>query len=136
MAHRAFLWGGSLRKSAWEPDECYAIGGKKERPDLAIEVIWTSGGLDKLDVYRGLGIGELWLWSDNVISVYVLRNDGYERISESEVVPGIDLALAAELIARGESQSSTLRSSRLCESVDSRARRNPPGSMCRIFQSI
>lgn len=92
-----------------EPDECYAIGGKKDRPDLAIEVIWTSGGLDKLEVYRGLGIGELWLWNDNAISVYVLRGADYERVPKSEAVPGIDLALIAELIARGESQSTTLR---------------------------
>jgi Uma2 family endonuclease len=30
-----------------EPDECYVIGRARGRPDLAIEVIWTSGGLDK-----------------------------------------------------------------------------------------
>lgn len=31
-----------------------------ERPHLAIEVVWTSGGLDKLDVYRKLGVREVW----------------------------------------------------------------------------
>jgi len=33
---------------AIEPDECYIIGDPrgKDRPDLAIEVIWTSGGID------------------------------------------------------------------------------------------
>lgn len=32
-----------------EPDECYVLGeDDAERPHLAIEVVWTSGGLDKL----------------------------------------------------------------------------------------
>lgn len=47
-----------------EPDECYVLDGQLgpdgqldvERPDLAIEVFWTSGGLDKLEIYRGLGV--------------------------------------------------------------------------------
>ena len=48
-----------------EPDECYCIGELKEIPDLAIEVILTSGGLDKLDVYKGLEIPEVLLWQNN-----------------------------------------------------------------------
>src|ERR1043166_714180 len=42
-----------------EPDECYAVGAAKESPDLAVEVIWTHGGLDKREVYRGLGVREV-----------------------------------------------------------------------------
>ena len=36
-----------------EPDECYVLGDARgrDRPDLAIEVVWTSGALDKLAVY-------------------------------------------------------------------------------------
>ena len=35
-----------------EPDECYVFGDapNPRRPDLAIEVIWTSGGLDKQEI--------------------------------------------------------------------------------------
>ena len=44
-----------LRARALEPDECYSLSlGEPSRPDLAIEVIWTSGGIDKLEVYRKL----------------------------------------------------------------------------------
>ena len=34
------------RQSGVEPDECYIVGAdqSRERPDLAIEVVWTSGG--------------------------------------------------------------------------------------------
>ncbi|MGB7416784.1 MAG: Uma2 family endonuclease, partial [Thermosynechococcaceae cyanobacterium] len=31
-----------------EPDESYNIGTKKDRADIAIEVVLTSGGIDKL----------------------------------------------------------------------------------------
>lgn len=41
-----------------EPDECYARGGDKDIPDLALEVVVTKDALDKLEVYRGLGVGE------------------------------------------------------------------------------
>jgi Uma2 family endonuclease len=45
-----------------EPDECYSIGHAGEGPDLAIEVVWTAGGLDRLEIYRGLGVREVWVW--------------------------------------------------------------------------
>src|SRR5437762_2341085 len=47
-----------------EPDECYVFGPPRgaTRPDLAIEVIWTSGGMNKLSIYRKLGVAEVWIW--------------------------------------------------------------------------
>ena len=47
-----------------EPDECYVFGDAPdpERPDLAIEVVWTRGGIDKREIYRALGVRELWFW--------------------------------------------------------------------------
>ena len=46
-----------------EPDECYCLGGKKELPDIAIEVVITSGNVDKLEIYKGLGVQEVWFWN-------------------------------------------------------------------------
>jgi Uma2 family endonuclease len=56
-------------------DECYIVGPdqNKEVPDLALEVVWTSGGLDKLEIYRRLGVGEVWIWKDGRITVHALR---------------------------------------------------------------
>jgi Uma2 family endonuclease len=46
-----------------EPDECYVFGtGEVDRPQLAIEVVWTHGRIDKLDIYRLLGVAEVWYW--------------------------------------------------------------------------
>jgi Uma2 family endonuclease len=76
-----------------EPDECYIFGDPRgvQRPHLAIEVIWTSGGLDKREIYRKLGVAELWFWRRGRIVVHVLRGETYEETPHSEVLPGIDL---------------------------------------------
>ena len=42
-----------------EPDECYCLGTLAEIPDIAIEIALTSGGIDKLEVYRGLQVPEV-----------------------------------------------------------------------------
>lgn len=74
-----------------EPDESYCLGTRKSIPDLAIEVIVTSGGIDILEIYRRVGVREVWFWQDGVISVYCLRETGYELISNSEVLPELNL---------------------------------------------
>jgi Uma2 family endonuclease len=85
-----------------EPDECYVFGQVPEpqRPDLAIEVVWTSGGLNKLEVYRKLGVREVWYWRKGRIQVHLLRGERYEEASASEVVSGIDLEQLASFIDR------------------------------------
>ena len=75
-------------------DECYVFGPepkRKRRPDVAIEVIWTAGGIDKLNVYRKLGVREIWFWKDGRIHVHVLRGTRYEAAAGSEALAGIDL---------------------------------------------
>lgn len=74
-----------------EPDESYCLGTRKSVPDLAIEVIVTSGGIDILEIYRRVGVREVWFWQDGVISVYCLRETGYELVSNSEVLPELNL---------------------------------------------
>lgn len=70
-----------------EPDECYCLGQKKEFPDLAIEIVLTRGLVDKLDIYRGLGVTEVWVWDAEQFRVYHLREDRYEQRSASELLP-------------------------------------------------
>ena len=85
-----------------EPGECYVFGEVREpvRPDLAIEVVWTSGGLDKLEIYRKLGVREVWFWRRGQLTAHVLRGDAFVASSESEVLPGIDLAELASFLDR------------------------------------
>jgi Uma2 family endonuclease len=76
-----------------EPDECYSIGPAGEMPDLAVEVIWTSGGLDRLEIYRRLGVREVWVWKEAHIGIFALRRDRWEPIGRSELLPQLDVAL-------------------------------------------
>jgi Uma2 family endonuclease len=85
-----------------EPDECYILGSDqgKPAPDLAIEVVWTSGGINKLEIYRRLGIGEVWFWKDDAIRVYRLVGSRFEEAERSGVFPNLDLALLTSLLDR------------------------------------
>ena len=85
-----------------EPDECYVFSGAPDptRPDLAIEVVWTSGGINKLDVYRALGVREVWYWRKGRITPFVLRAQAYEEVQTSEALPEIDLAELGSFLDR------------------------------------
>ena len=84
-----------------EPDECYIVGEHdSDRPDLAIEVVWTSGGINKLEVYRSLGVREVWYWRLGKITIHLLRDDVYEQAAASTALPGIDLEQLASFLDR------------------------------------
>jgi Uma2 family endonuclease len=74
-----------------EPDESYCLGERKPIPDIAIEITVTSGGIDVLEIYRRIGVQEVWFWEDGVISVYCLRSTAYELVRQSELLPELDL---------------------------------------------
>ncbi|NJM86529.1 MAG: Uma2 family endonuclease [Hydrococcus sp. RU_2_2] len=90
-----------------EPDESYCITTEKDFPDLAIEVVITSGGINRLELYRRLGVREVWFWQNNNFSIYHLREEipsqfvptfGYEQITYSELLPDLDMNLLAECV--------------------------------------
>jgi Uma2 family endonuclease len=78
---------------SFEPDESYYMGEQKEHPDLAVEVVVTSGSIKKLEKYKRLKIAEVWFWENNQLSIYHLREEEYENISESELLPDLDINL-------------------------------------------
>ena len=64
-----------------EADKSYELGTDRERPDLAIEVVVTRGGIDKLEAYKRLQIPEVWFWENSRVSLYALRHQPYEEIA-------------------------------------------------------
>jgi Uma2 family endonuclease len=97
------------RARALEPDECYSLSlGRPASPDLAIEVVWTSGGIDKLEVYRGLGVREVWFWREGGIEISVLTGDQYEPRERSVLLPDLDLVELARHIDP-ENQTESVR---------------------------
>ena len=87
-----------VKAASFEPDDSYYIGNKKEHPDLAIEVVITSGGRGKLEKYRRFSIAEVWFWERNRIFVYSLRGGEYELSDRSELLPDLDLALLTRCV--------------------------------------
>ncbi|MEL6495855.1 MAG: Uma2 family endonuclease, partial [Cyanobacteria bacterium J06623_7] len=80
---------GQTRLNAWrqagrEPDLAYAFATDKDLPDLAVEVIFSSGDVETLKAsYQNIGISELWIWQDNKITFYVLEADKYSVVESS-----------------------------------------------------
>jgi Uma2 family endonuclease len=83
-----------------EPDESFCIGERKQFPDLAIEVTVTSGGINKLEIYQGLQIPEVWFYQSNHFSLYHIKQDGsgYQEIAQSQIFPNLDLNLMAQYV--------------------------------------
>jgi len=84
-----------------EPDECYVFGSdyrNATRPHLAIEVVWTHGSINKLEVYRMLGVREVWYWSRGRIQPHELVDEQYQAIDASKVLAGINLRELARFI--------------------------------------
>ena len=83
-------------KTRREPDESYNLGTKKSIPDLILEITVTSGGINKLEIYKRLGIPEVWFWEDGLLSVYCLQAGEYQKVTKSFLLPELDLELLAK----------------------------------------
>lgn len=66
-------------------------GEDRDVPDIALEVVVTHRSLDKLEVYRGLGVREVWIFEAGQFRIVVLRGGQYEVARASEVLPEVDL---------------------------------------------
>lgn len=84
-----------------EPDECWTLDRrlvKGEFPDIVLEVIETSPLLDKLDVYDGFAVPEVWLFEAGAFALYRRRKKGgYDKIAKSAFLPQLDFELIAKL---------------------------------------
>lgn len=103
-------------KRGAEADECYTANrraSERDRPDIAIEVIWTSGGIDKLEVYRKLGVREVWYYERGTLRFFALRGESYAAIPRSEFLPQLPLKLIlAGMLDPSQSQTAAVRALR------------------------
>lgn len=59
-------------------------------PDLAIEVDITRSSLDRMGIYAGLGVSEVWRYDGQSLSIWVLEADRqYHPRAESPSFPGL-----------------------------------------------
>ena len=81
-----------------EADKSYKLGPNREFPDLAVEVVVTSGGINKLEAYKRLQIPEVWFWENGALRMYSLGADGYAEVDRSLVLPDLDIVLLGRCI--------------------------------------
>lgn len=99
------------KKRGAEPDECYCVGrqiDEGEFPDIVLEVIHTKPVLDKLEVYRGFDVPEVWLFQDGAFEIYRLADGTYTRVERSGFLPDLEFSLIARLAIRPD-QDEALR---------------------------
>jgi Uma2 family endonuclease len=99
-------WKNAPKEQGVEADECYYIAsearvrgrpeidlGVNPPPDLAVEVELTSTWIDKMPIYAGLGIREVWRYDGKTLHVEQLQADGsYARQTRSSAFPFLPLA--------------------------------------------
>jgi Uma2 family endonuclease len=90
----------ALKEAGAEPDESWCIGEEKEFPDLVLEIALTSGGINKLKIYRRFKVPEVWFWRGNKLEMFGLNKSGdYEPLRRSRLLPGLDVALLERCVA-------------------------------------
>jgi Uma2 family endonuclease len=102
----------ALEARGLDPDECYVLDRDlhdDETPDIALEVVISSGGVDKREVYRGLGVHEVWFWRDGRFHLFALSADGYHEQPRSALVPALDFEELAVFAEQADQHAALLR---------------------------
>ncbi|MDP8963586.1 MAG: Uma2 family endonuclease [Cyanobacteriota bacterium] len=82
------------------PDESYCIGSNKEIPDIVIEIIVTSGTINRRELYKPKRIPEVWFWKSEQMRIFRLNEAGeYVDVSRSGFFPDLDKTLLLRYIA-------------------------------------
>lgn len=100
---RFYMWGSATignkeitgRK---EPDQSYNLYSQKDIPDLVIEVIVTSGNINILEIYRRIGVPEVWFYQDSALTVYALKEGQYLQVDHSQLLPELNLETVTKYI--------------------------------------
>jgi Uma2 family endonuclease len=82
-----------MRQAGAEPDECYILGEADEQtPHLVIEVEWSRQlGLPKREIYRRLGVRELWtLKANGALLIHVASDKEWLESSRSQLLPALN----------------------------------------------
>jgi Uma2 family endonuclease len=71
----------------------------KDPPDLAIEIEVSRRLLDRIEVYRRLGVPEVWCYNGKRLRVLRLRkSDGYKEVRKSPTFPNLPLVDVHRLV--------------------------------------
>lgn len=88
-----------------EPDHSFSLEVAKKIPDLAIEVVFSSGSVRDLEKYKYLRVSEVWIWQNEEIKFYQLVDSQYVEIEVSSCLPKLSSEFLIEFINRGLGES-------------------------------
>jgi len=100
-----------------EPDECYWLKNAlacrahgHPTPDLALEVEITSSVINRLEIYRALGVPEVWRYTKKG-ELIVLRQAaiGYQPVSASVELPGFPAQELARFLGEDKPRPQLVR---------------------------
>lgn len=83
-----------------EPDTSFCFDSLKQIPDLAVEVVFSSGSTNDLKKYQKLGVKEVWFWINNQLEIYVLINAAYQPQQYSFHLPKIEDKLLTKYVTQ------------------------------------
>ena len=83
-----------------KPDTSFCFDSLKDIPDLAIEVVFSSGSTNDLKKYQKLGVKEVWFWINNILEIYVLIDGVYRQQQNSFNLSKIENQLLTKYIGR------------------------------------
>ena len=83
-----------------EPDTSFCFNSLKQVPDLAVEVIFSSGSIEDLEKYQKLGVKEVWFWIDDQLEIYVLVAEDYQKQNNSYNLSNLDAKILAKYISQ------------------------------------
>jgi Uma2 family endonuclease len=107
-----------LERSA-EPDSCYYIQHVSQiegrqvdlatdpPPDLIIEVDISSPSSRRIDIYRQLGVPEIWRYSGGTVQLYRLQDGEYVPCDLSPSFPLVSTAVINQFLQQAETQDDT-----------------------------
>ncbi|MEA5509692.1 Uma2 family endonuclease [Crocosphaera sp. UHCC 0190] len=111
-------WRSHHVKKGIEADKSYCFGQRKDLPDLAIEVVITSGGINTLTIYQALAIPEVWFWQNRRLKVHSLVNGTYTESNQSKLLPNLDLDLLTSYIEWDEPFDAVLEFKKKIKKID------------------
>ncbi len=91
------------------PDESYCISTDKDTPDIVIEIIVTSGTINRKELYKPRKVPEVWFWKSGTMKIFRLNAaNEYEEVSRSGFFPNLDKALLLQYIAMPDQYDAVL----------------------------
>ncbi len=105
--------GFTLEKTGYAsgtPDESYCIGTKKDTPDILIEIIVTSGTINRKELYKPKQVPEVWFWKSDAIRIFYLNSFGeYEEVNRSSFFPNLDPNVLMQYITMPDQYDAVLK---------------------------